>query len=575
MSLTYGSVCSGIESVTEAWNPLGWIPKFLAEIDDFPSAVLAHHHGSNMPGEAPAKDGVPNLGDFTKIGPDAGPVDILVGGTPCQSFSLAGKRLGLDDPRGNLALEFLGLARRLCARWIVWENVPGVLSSYSGEPESEDGVRRKTCDIEAGVQWDQDHDLATFLTYVQECGFGFAYRVLDTQYVRTERFPRAVPQRRRRVVLVGYLGDWRRAAAVLFEPEGLRGDPPPRRQSRQSVAGTLGARATGGGGFGTDFEVDGGIVPEVAGTVDAGMGSRGQPEAERAHLLAGRMAFGGNNSGGPIDVATALRAHPTPQFDFESDTFVADVAGPVDASFGRLHGQDDQHVNTGLPMFVAEVAHTLRGEGHDASDDGTGHGTPIVPIAFDSKSSGQRGFGVSDEVSPTLRALNNSPDVSSNAGGQVAVAIPEPYTLAVRGRGNHRNVEIRQDGSADAVLTPNGGRDGVSIGAVAFAQNSRDEVRMVGGDGSVSGALGAEPGMKQQTYVARDWAVRRLTPTECARLQGFDDDHCRIPWNGKDADQCPDGHQYKAYGNAMPVNIMEFVGRRIDLMERLEREGRL
>ena len=138
---TYGSVCSGIEAATMAWHHLGWRPAFFSEIEAFPSAVLAHRYGSNMPGEPPAKNGVPNLGDFTTIGADAGPVDLLVGGTPCQSFSVAGKRLGLDDPRGNLALEYLALAHRLRARWIVWENVPGVLSSVTDEEDGEGDLR--------------------------------------------------------------------------------------------------------------------------------------------------------------------------------------------------------------------------------------------------------------------------------------------------------------------------------------------------------------------------------------------------------------------------------------------------
>ena len=130
--ITYGSVCSGIEAASVAWEPLGWKPKFFSEIEPFPSAALAHHYGSNMPSEPLSRNGVPNHGDFTRIPDDAGPVDLLVGGTPCQSFSIAGKRLGLDDPRGNLALEYVRLAKRLGARWFVWENVPGVLSSGDG-----------------------------------------------------------------------------------------------------------------------------------------------------------------------------------------------------------------------------------------------------------------------------------------------------------------------------------------------------------------------------------------------------------------------------------------------------------
>lgn len=255
--MRYGSVCSGIEAATMAWHPLGWVPAFFSEIDKFPSAVLAHHYGSNMPGEPLAKNGIPNYGDFTQIGPEAGPVDLLVGGTPCQSFSVAGKRLGLDDPRGNLALEYLSLARRLRARWIVWENVPGVLSSYSGSEQAAREVQEGPVGGEGnGIE---DRDFAMFLSFVRECGYGFAYRVLDAQFVRVDGHARAVPQRRERVFLVGYLGDWRPAAAVLLEPEGMRGDPAPRRKAGQRVAGP---------------------TPE-------GFGSSG-----------GNIAFGGNNTRG-------------------------------------------------------------------------------------------------------------------------------------------------------------------------------------------------------------------------------------------------------------------------------------
>lgn len=209
--MRYLSVCSGIEAATQAWHPLGWEPIAFSEIERFPSAVLAHHYPT-----------VPNWGDMTKFQewPDAD-VDVLAGGTPCQSFSVAGLRKGLADHRGNLMLTYLAIADRYRPQWIVWENVPGVLSSNGGR------------------------DFAAFLGGLGQLGYGFAYRVLDAQHVRTRRFPFAVPQRRRRVWVVGYLGDWRRAAAVLFDRESLSGHPPPRRESGQGVAASLIA-STGG-----------------------------------------------------------------------------------------------------------------------------------------------------------------------------------------------------------------------------------------------------------------------------------------------------------------------------------------
>ena len=207
--MRYGSVCSGVEAATVAWHPLGWQPQWFSEIEAFPSAVLEHHYPD-----------VPNYGDMTTYKEwSDDPIDLLVGGTPCQSFSVAGLRKGLDDPRGNLMLTYLAIAERYQPRWLVWENVPGVLSSNRGR------------------------DFGTFLGALGQVGYGFAYRVLDAQYF-------GVAQRRRRVFVVGYLGDWRRAAAVLFERESLSGHPAPSRETREDVAKTL----TRGVGQRYDFE---------------------------------------------------------------------------------------------------------------------------------------------------------------------------------------------------------------------------------------------------------------------------------------------------------------------------------
>ena len=184
MSLVYGSVCSGIEAASVAWEPLGWKPAWFSEIAPFPSAVLAHRF-----------PGVPNLGNMEHIHEreEFTPIDLLVGGTPCQSFSVAGMRAGIADPRGNLMLVFLGLVSRARPRWVVWENVPGVLSSGRGR------------------------DFGAFLGGLGQLGYGWAYRVLDAEYF-------GVSQRRRRVFVVGYLGDARRSGAVLFERTSLQGN---------------------------------------------------------------------------------------------------------------------------------------------------------------------------------------------------------------------------------------------------------------------------------------------------------------------------------------------------------------
>lgn len=191
--MRYGSVCSGIEAASAAWEPLGWEPVFFSEIEKFPSSVLAKHFPQ-----------VPNLGDFTTIGSEHD-IDLLVGGTPCQPFSVAGNREGLGDVRGNLALQFCRLAERLRPRWVVWENVPGVLSSNGGR------------------------DFGSIVGALADLGYGIAYRVLDAGFF-------GVPQRRRRVILVANLVGWRCAASVLFDGPRCFRNPDSIRETQEETA---------------------------------------------------------------------------------------------------------------------------------------------------------------------------------------------------------------------------------------------------------------------------------------------------------------------------------------------------
>jgi DNA (cytosine-5)-methyltransferase 1 len=276
--------------------------------------------------------GVPNWGDMTRFRgwPDAN-VSLLVGGTPCQSFSVAGLRKGLDDPRGNLALVYLALADRYRPKWLVWENVPGVLSSNGGR------------------------DFGAFLGGLGQLGYGWAYRILDAQYF-------GVPQRRRRVFVVGHLGGWRAAAAVLLERHSLSGHPALCREARERTT--------------------------------------------------------------------------------------ADLAPSLNGRRIELTGETRDRV--------------------------------------------------------------------------------QPYVLAIRGRGDAHNLEYRRDGTANALLTPNGGRGGIGVGAICHGMT-----------------------------------VRRLTPRECERLQGFPDDYTLIPYRGKPA---ADGPRYKALGNSMAVPVMRWIGLRIAMV---------
>ncbi len=422
------SVCSGIGGAELAFAGIAE-HVFAAEIDPFARAVLAQHF--------------PHLvvhHDFTEITAD-GAVDVLVGGTPCQSFSIAGLRRGMADERGNLALEFLRLADRLRARWVLWENVPGVLSSSGGR------------------------DFGAFLGGLGELGYGFAYRILDAQYF-------GLAQRRKRVFVVGYLGDWRRAAAVLFEPANLRGNPAPSRAAREGIAVSPSLRA------------------------QANSSHRADSEQYIAKPLGAKRDGGWR---GDIDndtyVARCLNAHPS-RSDGESETF---------------------------------VTHSLRADGFDASEDGTGRGTPLVSSY---RTSGNCGAW---DTGDRTDALNTGTDPASHL--------------------------------------------------VAFAQNQRGELRCM----DVAGALASEPGMKQQTYafqqsqsgfrqhethatldsnngsrrrngVTDASSVRRLTPRECERLQGFPDDWTAITHRGKPA---ADGPRYRALGNAFAVPVVRWIARRM------------
>ena len=481
--MIFGSVCSGIEAASQAWAPLGWTPEFFAEIEPFPCEVLAHHHGSNMPGGPLATNGVPNLGDIKnfKEWPDYA-IDVLVGGTPCQDYSMAGPRAGMAGDRGGLTLTYIEIAARYRPRWAVWENVPGVLSSNNGRDFARFLGDLSGTKIERPKYGWKNSGIVEGISDA----YGLAYRVLDAQYVRVDGARRAVPQRRRRVFVVGYLGDWRRAAAVLFEPESLRGDSPPRREAGESVGPPPSARTQGGGGLVSDAEIDGGLIPGLVAS-----------EHPYSGTVSTRCAKG---SGGPS-------------------------------------GDECQNL----------VAHTLRGCGSDASEDGTGRGVPIVPVAG--------------------TALGNS--FVGGAGGRQDGAVTGhflPIAFSSKDHGADATVDVAPTlrASGHDQSHANGG----APPAVAFDLRGREQGAEFEGPHDTANIRAASGG-SSRSYVAVPWAVRRLTPRECERLQDFPDDFTRIPWGGKPAEECPDGHRYEALGNSMAVNVMRWIGRRIEMVEAL------
>ena len=420
--MNYLSVCSGIEAATCAWHNLGWNSVGFSEIEPFPSAVLKHHYPS-----------VPNLGDMTKYKEwNLDSVGLLVGGTPCQSFSVAGLRKGLEDPRGNLALTYVGILDKFRPKWFVWENVPGVLSSNGGR------------------------DFGSFLGAVAELGYGFAYRVLDAQNF-------GVPQRRRRVFVVGCLGDWESAARVLFESESLCGDIKKSRSPKQETT-----RA---------------FIPSVAHCLQTTCNDYSR--ADGFNMI-------------------AYETHP-------ADSRVKEMG---------------------------EVCQTV------TSRWGTGGGNvPLVQaVGFEpgiAKREGNPNRFV-DESSPTLRA---------NMGdNQVAVAY-----------------SIREDAKANNFsATP--------LEVTPALQAMQPSVQSHHAQTFVVGALcardykevGNQYVQEGKCIVESPMAVRRLTPRECERLQGFKDDYTVIPWKKGES---PDGHRYKALGNSMAVPVMKWIGSRIQTVE--------
>jgi DNA (cytosine-5)-methyltransferase 1 len=439
------SVCSGIEAASVAWHPLGWESVAYSEIEPFPCKVLQHHYPD-----------VPNLGDMTKFKewPDAD-VDVFVGGTPCQSFSVAGLRKGLDDPRGNLMLTYLAIAKQYRPNWLVWENVPGVLSSADGR------------------------DFGSFLGGLAILGYGFAYRVLDAQYF-------GVAQRRRRVFVVGYLGDWRPAAAVLFERHSLQGHPAPSREKGKSFAASIASGAPI-----SDYD--------VAGTLDKGTPGRG-------------IGHNGNYDSQVVSMSI----------------WSAEVSSTLDTTFGTKMGLENQHVNAGCPMFVPAQPipidmMNIRGR---PSDDGRANRIG-------------RGYGEVGDPMFTITQANHH-------------GVVQPIAFSGQMSNSQTDVDMTQT---------LGAKNPMAVAQPVYELHSQDSrVRELGDVcTTVSATYGAGGGNVPITLMPA-MAVRRLTPVECERLQGFPDRYTDIQPKGK---ATPDGPRYKALGNSMAVPVMAWIGKRI------------
>ena len=413
--LTYLGLCEGISTATVAWKDF-MRPVGFAEIDEFPSAVLQYHYPD-----------VPNFGDITKFKEwNIEHPNVIIGGTPCQSFSVAGLRGGMEDPRGNLTLTFVQILNHFKPEFFVWENVPGVFSSNKGR------------------------DFHSFLEGIQAVGYVCGWRVLDSQYF-------GLAQRRKRVFVVGNNSkNLRSITEILFERESLFRNLEESRQARKSFT------------------------------------------------------------------------KKTRESSTTNDKWPAKISNTLEARYFKDGGIDNQHINANCPKFIP-VENTA--------------------LAVRTANTKANGHGVSENKTHTLDGANGQAVVyqSNQTDARVKDMGDTCQTVIARwGTGGNNQPLVQQD--SDPKI---------------FQQNQRDEVRYMGEDGNISGALSSDSGAKQTNYVHENAVIRRLTPVECERLQGFEDNYTQIPWRGKDKEDCPDSHRYKALGNAMSVPVIRFLGKNI------------
>ncbi|VAF25292.1 Dam family site-specific DNA-(adenine-N6)-methyltransferase [Enterobacter hormaechei] len=585
--MRYGSVCSGIEAASKAWEPLGWKPAWFSEIEPFPSAVLAHHWPE-----------VTNLGDMTKIADavragDVEAPDVLVGGTPCQAFSIAGLREGLSDDRGQLTLSYVELANAIDAKRrergepeaiIVWENVPGVLSSKGNAFGCFlAGLAGESSELQpAGGKW-------THAGCVSGPERVIAWRILDAQFF-------GVAQRRRRVFVVASARKGFDPAAVLFELDSVRRDSAPRRESQKAVA-ALTARGVGTCGP-DDNKAQAGDL--IAMTHDQG-GDEIKTDDPASELTCNHeapiAAYGipGNWIGrAPENGGNATE----PMVDIAPCLTVADRHGVAYGFQPRIarNGRGD----------MGDVCHALTAE---AGETGKGDSAPHVAIAFSKNKNiqgGEYGWmdgrapqGENDLPSGSVRSLRSDEcrgasqerQLEGSQAGESTATMPElPYKGSPLREEVH---DVRQAAQGARVLRDalptlqEVGRSNCCEGqpAYEFAQGLGEQNynqvhgRRLRGKSSLEGILCQtcatksaryareheqhQAGSNAKSMVNAPFAVRRLTPVECERLQGLPDNHTLIGWRGKDAAECPDGPRYKAIGNSMAVPVMRWIGERI------------
>ena len=517
--MKFGSVCSGIEAASVAWHPLGWTAAWLSEIEPFPCAVLKHHYPD-----------VPNHGDMTLL-PEkilSGQVeapDLFCGGTPCQAFSVAGLRNSLDDARGNLSLTFVGIANAIdhvrsvrgdAPAIVFWENVPGVLNTkdnafgcflgaLAGESEP----------ITApGERWSN-----------AGCVFGpqrtVAWRVLDAQYF-------GVAQRRRRVFVVASARDDINPTEILFEFEGVRRDTPQSRETGK-VTPTISSSGTGVSRVGFNCEDEWFIETQVVGALDTECGGN-------------KMNHQTINSGHLLPVSSFYESSLA---QYREDT----VSGTIKASGGVAGGGSETFLAQPVAVYENHPSDSRVTELGDISSTvrarwGTGGGNlPMVsqPLSYDMKQHHN------PQPSETVQLTTNN---CATVRGDTPLVQPIAFTT-------EQTPKFNDDQAL--TLTKSESKHNQCVAQPVHCVDMGGNKGLNGG--GILKELSQPLGTNESHAIQVSMAVRRLTPTECERLQGFPDGYTNIPW--RKAAESPDGPRYKALGNSWAVPVVAWIGQRI------------
>ena len=474
--MKYISLFSGIEAASVAWKDLGWECVGVCEIEKFPSAILQRHYPN-----------VPNFGDITTLTEEKlndikkihGAIDIVVGGSPCQSFSNAGKRRGLKDKNGQLMLEYIRVIETLRPKYFIWENVPGVLSN------------------------DEGRAFGTLLKEMAECGYSLGWRVLDAKYF-------GVPQRRRRIFLIGCIGNNTSPFEILFESESSERDIDTSRTERE----------------------------ENTSKVERSSSEHAQSQIFLTNSRS-EVRFSGGN-GLEVGCLSANSGMNQTNYVLEPKIFML-----------KNNRSDLQHTTNSTESYCLTAA----------MGDGGGN-VPMIVSSIPLLGSSQPNAMITDhaEYSPCLTSAMGS------GGGHIPMVACIPtseYYYYNQTNGNCTG----PDDVAGTVIA----RYGTGGGNVPFVkENPNLDREYVGAlcardyKGPSSDDVGSQKLIRHSQN-----RVRKLTCLECERLQGFPDNYTRIKWRGKEEKDCPLGPRYKALGNSMAVPVMRWLGERINMFEKL------